>query len=153
MIESIKSILLNDLNEKLCEYNRIKEQYDKMAEKIKEDNSEEEYLKQKKNLKKEFGLKRFFKSKRYKEKLKLLDDEYNKNLMEFKKFYDEYSEVKRKLSTMDIYGIKKKLEEIPKCDSIKSLKMSKEELINLLDENHIYNSLTEEERNEVEKLR
>ena len=51
MIENLKAVLLNKLNDEVVEYNKIKEQYDQMAEKIKEDNSDFEYDQKKKDLK------------------------------------------------------------------------------------------------------
>ena len=51
MIENLKTVLLNKLNDEVVEYNKIKEQYDQMAEKIKEDNSDFEYDQKKKDLK------------------------------------------------------------------------------------------------------
>ena len=50
MIENLKSVLLNKLNDEVVEYNKVKEQYDKMAEKIKNDNSDLEYNQKKKDL-------------------------------------------------------------------------------------------------------
>ena len=69
MIENLKSVLLNKLNDEVVEYNKVKEQYDKMAEKIKNDNSDLEYNQKKKDLKKEYGMKRFSKKAEYKQKL------------------------------------------------------------------------------------
>ena len=76
MIENLKAVLLNKLNDEVVEYNKIKEQYDQMAEKIKEDNSDFEYDQRKKDLKKEYGMKRFSKKAEYQQKLNEIEKEY-----------------------------------------------------------------------------
>ena len=153
MIENLKAVLLNKLNDEVVEYNKIKEQYDQMAEKIKEDNSDFEYDQRKKDLKKEYGMKRFSKKAEYQEKLNEIEKEYEKNLKEFRDFYDKYNEVKKKLAKWNIYETKKKIDNIPNCKTLKDFRMSKDELIEVLDETGLYDSLSEEELKMLEKLR
>lgn len=153
MIENLKAVLLNKLNDEVVEYNKIKEQYDQMAEKIKEDNSDFEYDQKKKDLKKEYGMKRFSKKAEYQQKLNAIEKEYEKNLKEFRDFYDKYNEVKKKLAKWNIYETKKKIANIPNCKTLKDFRMSKDELIEVLDETGLYDSLSEEELKMLEKLR
>ena len=153
MIENLKAVLLNKLNDEVVEYNKIKEQYDQMAEKIKEDNSDFEYDQKKKDLKKEYGMKRFSKKAEYQQKLNEIEKEYEKNLKEFRDFYDKYNEVKKKLAKWKIYEIEKKIDNIPNCKTLKDFRMSKDELIEVLDETGLYDSLSEEELKMLEKLR
>ncbi len=153
MIENLKAVLLNKLNDEVVEYNKIKEQYDQMAEKIKEDNSDFEYDQRKKDLKKEYGMKRFSKKAEYQQKLNEIEKEYEKNLKEFRDFYDKYNEVKKKLAKWNIYETKKKIANIPNCKTLKDFRMSKDELIEVLDETGLYDSLSEEELKMLEKLR
>lgn len=153
MIENLKAVLLNKLNDEVVEYNKIKEQYDQMAEKIKEDNSDFEYDQRKKDLKKEYGMKRFSKKTEYQQKLNEIEKEYEKNLKEFRDFYDKYNEVKKKLAKWNIYETKKKIDNIPNCKTLKDFRMSKDELIEVLDETGLYDSLSEEELKMLEKLR
>lgn len=153
MIENLKAVLLNKLNDEVVEYNKIKEQYDQMAEKIKEDNSDFEYNQRKKDLKKEYGMKRFSKKAEYQQKLNEIEKEYEKNLKEFRDFYDKYNEVKKKLAKWNIYETKKKIDNIPNCKTLKDFRMSKDELIEVLDETGLYDSLSEEELKMLEKLR
>lgn len=153
MIENLKAVLLNKLNDEVVEYNKIKEQYDQMAEKIKEDNSDFEYDQRKKDLKKEYGMKRFSKKAEYQQKLAEIEKEYEKNLKEFRDFYDKYNEVKKKLAKWNIYETKKKIANIPNCKTLKDFRMSKDELIEVLDETGLYDSLSEEELKMLEKLR
>ena len=153
MIENLKAVLLNKLNDEVVEYNKIKEQYDQMAEKIKEDNSDLEYDQRKKDLKKEYGMKRFSKKAEYQQKLNEIEKEYEKNLKEFRDFYDKYNEVKKKLAKWNIYETKKKIDNIPNCKTLKDFRMSKDELIEVLDETGLYDSLSEEELKMLEKLR
>ena len=153
MIENLKAVLLNKLNDEVVEYNKIKEQYDLMAEKIKEDNSDFEYDQKKKDLKKEYGMKRFSKKAEYQQKLNEIEKEYEKNLKEFRDFYDKYNEVKKKLAKWNIYETKKKIDNIPNCKTLKDFRMSKDELIEVLDETGLYDSLSEEELKMLEKLR
>ena len=152
MIENLKAVLLNKLNDEVVEYNKIKEQYDQMAEKIKEDNSDFEYDQKKKDLKKEYGMKRFSKKAEYQQKLNEIDEYkysripvYEENLKEFRDFYDKYNEVKKKLAKWNIYETKKKIDNIPNCKTLKDFRMSKDELIEVLDETGLYDSLSEEE--------
>lgn len=153
MIENLKAVLLNKLNDEVVEYNKIKEQYDQMAEKIKEDNSDFEYDQRKKDLKKEYGMKRFSKKAEYQQKLNEIEKEYEKNLKEFRDFHDKYNEVKKKLAKWNIYETKKKIDNIPNCKTLKDFRMSKDELIEVLDETGLYDSLSEEELKMLEKLR
>lgn len=153
MIENLKAVLLNKLNDEVVEYNKIKEQYDQMVEKIKEDNSDFEYDQRKKDLKKEYGMKRFSKKAEYQQKLNEIEKEYEKNLKEFRDFYDKYNEVKKKLAKWNIYETKKKIDNIPNCKTLKDFRMSKDELIEVLDETGLYDSLSEEELKMLEKLR
>ena len=153
MIENLKAVLLNKLNDEVVEYNKIKEQYDQMDEKIKEDNSDFEYDQRKKDLKKEYGMKRFSKKAEYQQKLNEIEKEYEKNLKEFRDFYDKYNEVKKKLAKWNIYETKKKIDNIPNCKTLKDFRMSKDELIEVLDETGLYDSLSEEELKMLEKLR
>lgn len=153
MIENLKAVLLNKLNDEVVEYNKIKEQYDQMAEKIKEDNSDFDYDQKKKDLKKEYGMKRFSKKAEYQQKLNEIEKEYEKNLKEFRNFYDKYNEVKKKLAKWNIYETKKKIDNIPNCKTLKDFRMSKDELIEVLDETGLYDSLSEEELKMLEKLR
>ena len=153
MIENLKAVLLNKLNDEVVEYNKIKEQYDQMAEKIKEDNSDFEYDQKKKDLKKEYGMKRFSKKAEYQQKLDEIEKEYEKNLKEFRNFYDKYNEDKKKLAKWNIYETKKKIDNIPNCKTLKDFRMSKDELIEVLDETGLYDSLSEEELKMLEKLR
>ena len=153
MIENLKAVLLNKLNDEVVEYNKIKDQYDQMAEKIKEDNSDFEYDRKKKDLKKEYGMKRFSKKAEYQQKLNEIEKEYEKNLKEFRDFYDKYNEVKKKLAKWNIYETKKKIDNIPNCKTLKDFRMSKDELIEVLDETGLYDSLSEEELKMLEKLR
>ena len=153
MIENLKAVLLNKLNDEVVEYNKIKEQYDQMAEKIIEDNSDFEYDQKKKDLKKEYGMKRFSKKAEYQQKLDEIEKEYEKNLKEFRDFYDKYNEVKKKLAKWNIYETKKKIANIPNCKTLKDFRMSKDELIEVLDETGLYDSLSEEELKMLEKLR
>lgn len=153
MIENLKSVLLNKLNDEVVEYNKVKEQYDKMAEKIKNDNSDLEYNQKKKDLKKEYGMKRFSKKAEYKQKLNEIEKEYEKNLEEFRSFYDEYSKVKKKLAKWNIYETKKRINDIPEYKNLKEFRMSKEEITLLLDETGLYDTLSEEELKMLKKLR
>ena len=153
MIENLKAVLLNKLNDEVVEYNKIKEQYDQMAEKIKEDNSDFEYDQKKKDLKKEYGMKRFSKKAEYQQKLNEIEKEYEKNLKEFRDFYDKYNEVKKKLANWNRYETKKKIVNLPNCMTLNDFGMSKDELIEVLDETGLYDSLSEEELKMLEKLR
>ena len=68
-------------------------------------------------------------------------------------FYDKYNEIKKKLAKWNIYETKKKIDNIPNCKTLKDFRMSKDELIEVLDETGLYDSLSEEELKMLEKLR
>lgn len=153
MIEKLKKIVLEKLNEELEEYNKVKNQYEQMAEKIKEDNSDAEYDKQKKQLKKEYGMKRFSKKSEYEKELQKIENNYQQNLKQFQLFYDEYTKVKQKLARWDIYRTKRTIKEISKCKTLRDLHMSKEKIESFISEMGLEDSLTEEERKQLEKLR
>ncbi len=153
MIENLKAILLNDLNEEVVEYNQLKEQYEQMAKKIEEDNSDQEYDQRKKDLKKEYGMKRFSKKSDYLQKLQQIEEDYQNNLKEFRIFFDEYTKVKQRLAKWNIYHTKKKIEEIPKYKTLKDFRMTKEKMEELLSKTGLADTLTEEEQKQVNKLR
>lgn len=153
MIENLKTVLLEKLNHEMVEYSKIKETYDLMAEKIKEDNSDFEYDQKKKDLRKQYGIKRFFKKKEYNHKLEEIEQNYEKNLKEFRDFYSEYSKIKTKLAKWNIYETKKRIETIPSYKNLKDFRMSKEDIVGLLDENGLYDTLTEDELKMIKKLR
>lgn len=153
MIENLKAILLNDLNEEVAEYNQVKEQYEQMAKKIEEDNSDQEYDQRKKDLKKEYGMKRFSKKSDYSKKLQEIEEDYQNNLKEFRDFFDEYTKVKQRLAKWNIYHTKKRIEEIPHYKTLKDFRMTKEKMEELLSKTGLADTLTEEEQKQVNKLR
>ena len=150
MIDALREIVRNDLNEKLDTYKSLKVKYDEMSKVIIDDNSEKEYINAKKNLKKEYNFRKR-RTKEYKDKLQEIEADYKKKLEEFYVFYKKYAEIK--LAHTNIYDINNKLENIDSYDSLKDFKMKKDTIEKILEENNLYDNLTEEELKELKKLR
>ena len=153
MIESLKNVLINKYNADIMEYERVKQEYEDMAEKIKQDNSDNLYDQQKRALKRNYGFKRFSSKSKYHEELEELEKQYRKNLSDFHDFYDKYSETKKKLSKINVYLARKKLEDIPNYKTLKDFHMTKKDLDQIVEENGLYETFTEEEQKEYDKLR
>lgn len=155
MIEILKQLVINQLNNEVEDYNNNLQELKNMEEKIRTDDSEKKYNQKIKELKNNYGIKRFYKrkiKKEYKDELNNINKEYFDNLKQFKDFYDEYEILRKKLAKCDIYRIKKQLENIPNYSKIKDFRLNYTDAINLLKENGVYNSLTEEELQELKKL-
>lgn len=153
MIEKIKELLLNKLTQEVEEYNKLKEKYEKMAEQIKEDNSDQEYDQKKKDLKSEYGMKRFSKKQEYQEKLQKIEEEYEQNIKAFREFYDQYSEVKKRLLKWNIYNTKRRIEAIPKYKTLKDFHMSREQIEDLITEGNLDNIMTDDDYKQLSKLK
>ena len=152
VIDALREIVRNDLNEELETYKSLKIKYDEMSKEIIDDNSEKEYINAKKSLKKEYSFRKR-RTKEYKDKLQAIEDDYKKKLEEFYIFYKKYAEIKDKLAHTNIYDINNKLENIDNYDSLKDFKMKKDAIQKILKENNLYDNLTEEELKELKKLR
>lgn len=153
MIEKLKELLLSKLNQEIEEYNKLKEKYETMAEKIKEDNSDQEYDQKKKALKAEYGTKRFSKKQEYQQKLQEIEKEYEENLKAFRSFYEEYNKVKKKLFGWNIYHTKRRIDMIPHYKTLKDFHMSREQIEDLITEGNMDDIMTDDDYKQLSKLK
>lgn len=154
MIELLKELLVKKLSDELADYNTQLDELKGMEEKIRNDNSEKEYVEKTTQLKKiyRFKKKNAETKKEYEKEFNYIKDEYDKNLREFKIFYDEYRELKEKLAKWNIYKVKKQLESIPNYTKLKEFKLNYNEAFELLNGSGAYDNLTEEEKKEINEL-
>ena len=92
VIDALRKIVRNDLNEELETYKSLKIKYDEMSKEIIDDNSEKEYINAKKSLKKEYSFRKR-RTKEYKDKLQAIETDYKNKLEEFYIFYKKYADI------------------------------------------------------------
>lgn len=132
MFEQVKILLTDEYKSELMRFEELKNQIEQIELEMNEDHSEEKYLQDLKELNKRYGLFRNSK-KAYKIDLLELQTNYHKKLQEFQKKYDEYQELKRQASLINIYGIQKKLDQLKVASSLEDIKMTEEEATAFID--------------------
>ena len=120
MLEQVKQILLNKYDSEIERYDVLKTQIIELEDMIAADNSEDVYKENLKMLKKA-KLKKH--SDEYNEKLKDIEMTYEQALIDFKKTYDKYKELKTELSRIDIYGFQRKKLMVENAKELKDLKI------------------------------
>lgn len=120
MLEQVKQILLNKYDSEIERYDVLKTQVIELEDMIAADNSEEVYKDNLKILKKA-KLKKH--SDEYNEKLKDIEMTYEQALIDFKKTYDKYIELKTEISRIDIYGFQRKKLMVENAKELKDLKI------------------------------
>lgn len=135
MFEQVKKIIENDYNFEIQKFNDLKEKIKVKEEQIKNDDSEKEYQNKLASLKKKYNMfSRMSKKSDYQKELNAIQVEYNKKLKEFEALYDEYTNLRREATKINIYAINQKLERLQKANSLEDLKMSEEEAQKIIDE-------------------
>jgi len=120
MLEQVKQILLNKYDSEIERYDVLKTQVIELEDMIAADNSEDVYKENLKMLKKA-KLKKH--SDEYNEKLKDIEMTYEQALIDFKKTYDKYIELKTEMSKIDIYGFQRKKLRVENAKELKDLKI------------------------------
>lgn len=129
MLEQVREVLIANYNQKIEEFNSIKNELDALEEIIVNDNSEEEYKESLKGLK----LKKLKKnSPEYKEELDKINSKYNHGLVEFKANYDKCIELRKKASMIDIYGFTRKITRVENAKSLEDLNIDDEKASKIL---------------------
>lgn len=123
MIDQIKQILLAKYDADIEMYNILKSQVMDMENMIAADNSEENYNNNLKELKK-MKLKK--NSEEYKEKLKEIEISYEQALIEFKKTYDKYNDLKKQMTRIDVYRIQRNQLRVENARELKDLRLDEE---------------------------
>ena len=132
MFEQVKTILIQKYKAELEHFDELKVKVEEMEEEMKDDTSEQEYQNSLKELNKKYGL--FKRGKQYKKELLELQLSYQEKLNQFKTNYENYLEIKREASLINIYGIQKKLDQLNVANSLKDLKMTEEEATKIIQE-------------------
>lgn len=120
MLEQVKQVLLSKYDSEIERYDVLKTQVIELEDMIAADNSEEVYKDNLKMLKKA-KLKKH--SDEYNEKLKDIEMTYEQALIDFKKTYDKYIELKTEMSKIDIYGFQRKKLRVENAKELKDLKI------------------------------
>lgn len=155
MIEILKEILITQLSNEVDEYNNRLNELKKMEAIILNDHSEDDYVLKVKKIKAKYKLKRFFNSKiqkKYNAELANIDIEYANNLKQFNEFYIKYQDLKDSLARWNIYKVKNELEHIPNYVTLKDFKLNSFEVEELLKKANVYDKLTTNEIDEINKL-
>lgn len=129
MIEQLKIILLEKYNSKIEEYNNIKNIIIELEVAIANDNSEEVYKENLKELKKKKLKKN---SLEYTEEYNKINEEYNKKVFDFKDIYNKYTEYRRTASLIDIYGFQRKIEKVSNAKELQDLNIDEEKATKIL---------------------
>jgi|GEM_PF-1755668 len=129
LIDRLKQVLYQKYNIKIEEYNKLKVQIEQIENQIVSDNSKEVYENSMEMLKKQKLNK---KSPEYKEQIEQIETEYKNSLLSFQKNHNDYIELRRKTSTIDIYGYTKKIERVKKAKEIKDLNLDEEKASKIL---------------------
>jgi len=129
LIDRLKQVLYQKYNIKIEEYNKLKAQIEQIENQIVSDNSKEVYENSMEMLKKQ-KLKK--KSSEYKEQIEQIETEYKNSLLNFQKNHNDYIELRRQISMIDIYGYTKKIERVKKAKEIKDLNLDEEKASKIL---------------------
>lgn len=120
MLGQVKQILLEKYDSKINEYENLKQQIIELEDMISNDNSEDIYKNNLKMLKK-FNFKK--NSPEYEEKKKDIEMTYEQALIDFKKTYDKYVELKTQMAKIDIYGFQRKKLRVENAKELVDLKL------------------------------
>lgn len=129
MLEQVKQVLIEKYDSKIAEYESLKNQVIELEDKIEADNAEEIYKEDLKNLKKA-KLKK--KSEEYNTKIKEIELRYEQSLIDFKKIYDEYIDLKNAMAKIDIYGFQRKKIRVEGAEDLKDLKLDDEKAVKII---------------------
>lgn len=129
MLEQVKQILIEKYKQKIEEYEVIKNEIIELENKILNDNSENNYKEDLKNLRKS-KLKK--KSDEYKTQLENIENIYKKSLLDFKEVHEKYSELRRRASLVDIYGYTRKMTMVENAKELKDIKLDEEKATKIL---------------------
>ncbi len=129
MLEQVKQILIEKYDSKIAEYESLKNQVMTLEDKIEADNAEEIYKEDLKNLKKAKLKKN---SEEYKTKIKEIELKYEQSLIDFKKIYDEYVDLKNAMAKIDIYGFQRKKIRVEGAEDLKDLKLDDEKAAKII---------------------
>lgn len=129
LIDRLKQVLYQKYNIKIEEYNKLKAQIEQIENQIVSDNSKEVYENSMEMLKKQKLNK---KSPEYKEQIEQIETEYKNSLLNFQKNHNDYIELRRQISMIDIYGYTKKIERVKKAKEIKDLNLDEEKASKIL---------------------
>jgi len=123
MIDQVKQILLAKYDADIEKYNILKSQVMEIENMIAADTSEEVY---KNNLKKFKKMKLKKNSEQYKEKLKEIEMTYEQSLIDFKKTYDNYTDLKTQMAKIDVYRIQRNKLRVENARELKDLRLDEE---------------------------
>mgnify|MGYP004531325879 FL=1 len=129
MLEQVKQVLIEKYDSKIAEYESLKNQVMTLEDKIEADNAEETYKEDLKNLKKAKLKKN---SEEYNSKLKEIELKYEQSLIDFKKIYDEYVDLKNAMAKIDIYGFQRKKIRVEGAEDLKDLKLDDEKAAKII---------------------
>lgn len=129
MLEQVKQVLIERYKQKIEEYEVIKNQIIDLEDKILNDNSESNYKQDLQNLKKA-KLKK--KSEEYQKQFQNIENSYKKSLLDFREIHDQYSELRRKASLIDIYGYTRKMTMVENATELKDIKLDEEKATKIL---------------------
>ena len=131
MFEQLREYLKNNYNQEMARFEDLKEKMEELENNLKIDDSETLYQDDLKALNKKFGL---FKrgTKEYKQELLKLQTEYYEKLKKFEEDHNNYLELKKEASMINIYVIQKKLERLNNANSLEDLRLTEEDATKIM---------------------
>lgn len=135
MLNEIKKVLLRPYNEQLDEYRDYKAKFDTIQEDIMYDASEKDYEAKKTALNEEYKVSK--NKEEYETKLQQIMIEYKQKLDEFNSKLEEYNTMKAKLSSWNVYELKREMEKINQATNLEELNLTIEQARDICSENGI----------------
>lgn len=131
MFEQLREYLKNNYNQEMARFEDLKEKMEELENNLKIDDSETLYQDDLKALNKKFGL---FKrgTKEYKQELLKLQTEYYEKLKKFEEDHNNYLELKKEASMINIYVIQKKIERLNNANSLEDLRLTEEDATKIM---------------------
>ena len=131
MFEQLREYLKKGFNEEMNKFEDLKSQMEDLENNLKQDDSEALYRDDIKALNKKYNI--FQRnSKNYKADLNKIQSEYFEKLKEFEKNHNNYLELKKEASMINIYVIQKKLERLNNANSLEDLKLTEDDALKII---------------------
>lgn len=135
MLNEIKRVLVKPYNDELNEYREYKIKFDELQDTIINDSCEKDYASKKKALKLESKTNN--NKEEIKNKKQEIMKEYKEQLDLFDKKLEEYSTMKSKLASWNVYELQRKMEKINEANNLEELGLTIDQARELCNENGI----------------
>lgn len=135
MLNEIKRVLIKPYSNELDEYREYKIKFDELQETIVNDSCEKDYASKKQALKLESKTNK--NKEEIENKKQEIMKEYKEQLDLFDKRLEEYSTMKSKLASWNVYELQRKMEKINEANNLEELGLTIDQARELCNENGI----------------